>query len=325
MTDAVRWGILGAANFARRMMGPAIHTAPGGVLKALATRDAAKAAPFGALAPGLAVHTDYDALIADPGIDAVYIPLPNHMHVDWTEKALEAGKHVLTEKPVAMKADEIDRLIAARDRSGKLAAEAYMIVFHPQWSRARQLLWEGAIGKLVHVHGTFSFDNRHDTGNIRNRPETGGGALRDIGVYVIGSARYATGAEPGDIRARIRWENGVDVFTEIGADFPGFTYHAVVSTRMAPAQEMVFLGEGGTLRVHAPFNAEEYGDVALSLRQPGGATTVERFNAAHQYEAQVAAFNESIRTGAAYPWPLEQARGTQAVIDAVFARAETLA
>jgi predicted dehydrogenase len=189
----------------------------------------------------------------------------------------------------------------------------------------RALLAEGAIGKLVHVQGTFSFDNRADPDNIRNKAETGGGALRDIGVYVIGSARYATGADPGDIRARIRWENGIDVFTEIGADFPDFTYHAVVSTRMAPAQEMLFLGEAGNIRVTAPFNAEDFGDVTVTVREAGGRTVIERFNAAHQYEAQVAAFNDSATTRAPYAWTLEQARGTQAVIDTVFDRAETLA
>ncbi|MFQ3254478.1 MAG: putative dehydrogenase [Loktanella salsilacus] len=120
----MRWGILGAANFARQHMGPAIHAAKGAELVGLATSDPVKATGFSDFAPGLRVHSDYDALLADDRIDAVYIPLPNHLHVDWTIKALEAGKHVLCEKPIALKAEDIDRVIAARDASGKFAAEA---------------------------------------------------------------------------------------------------------------------------------------------------------------------------------------------------------
>lgn len=324
MTRCVRWGVLGAANFAREFLAPALHAAPGGTLSALATRDPAKAAPFAAMAPGLRVHDSYDALLADPEIDAVYVPLPNHLHVEWTLRALEAGKHVLTEKPVAMTAPEIDDLIAARNRTGLLAAEAYMIVFHPQWQRARDLLAKGAIGRLVDIRAAFSFDNRADTDNIRNKPETGGGAMRDIGVYVLGGARFATGAEPEGIRARIRWENGVDVFTRIDARFGDATYQAMVSTRLAPEQEVVFHGEAGVLRLTAPFNGPAFGDTALQLRREDGTTSVERFNGARQYDLQIGAFNDSVLNGTPYPCPLEFSRGTQAAIDAVFANAEDI-
>ncbi len=131
----LRWGILGAANFAQNHMGPAIHAAKGADLVAIATSDPAKAVGFQAFAPGLQVFDSYDALLADPSIDAVYVPLPNHLHVEWTIKALEAGKHVLCEKPIALQTSDFDALIAARDVSGKLAAEAFMIVHHPQFMR----------------------------------------------------------------------------------------------------------------------------------------------------------------------------------------------
>jgi predicted dehydrogenase len=147
----------------------------------------------------LRVHDSYEALLADPGIDAVYIPLPNHLHVEWTLRAIAAGKHVLTEKPVAMAAAEIDRLIAARDASGLQVAEAYMIVHHPQWQRARALLAEGAIGTLRHVDGAFSYDNRTDPGNIRNRPETGGGGIPTSGS--IPMARPALPRAPNPPRS----------------------------------------------------------------------------------------------------------------------------
>ncbi|MCA1777033.1 MAG: Gfo/Idh/MocA family oxidoreductase, partial [Loktanella sp.] len=144
----MRWGVLGAANFAKQHMAPAIHAAKGAELYALATSSPEKAAGFQAFAPGLAIHDSYDALLADPMVDAVYIPLPNHLHVEWSVKALEAGKHVLCEKPMTLAAPEFDQLIAARDKAGKLAAEAFMIVHHPQFARARELVQAGAIGAL---------------------------------------------------------------------------------------------------------------------------------------------------------------------------------
>ncbi len=272
--------------------------------------------------------TDYDALLADPAIDAVYIPLPNHLHVEWTAQALRAGKHVLCEKPIAMSAAQIDALIALRDKTGLLAAEAFMIVHHPQFIRARQLVAEGAIGRIEHVDVAFSYDNRSDPGNIRNRPETGGGSIPDIGVYTFGSARFVTGGEPepGSLQSRIRRENGVDVFAQVTGTFDGpsgrFTYASMTSMRLFPRQEVVFQGEKGLIRLTAPFNANVFDEARVELHRPGLEVTVERFPDARQYKLQVEAFGRSVTTGAAYPWPLEEARGTQAMIDAVFA-AET--
>jgi predicted dehydrogenase len=324
MSQPLRWGILGAAKFARDFMGRAIHAAEGAELAALATRDPDRAAPFRAFCPGLRVHGDYDALLADPEIDAVYIPLPNHMHVDWTLKALDAGKHVLCEKPVTMEAGAFDRLIASRDAAGRLAAEGFMIVHHPQWQWAKARLEAGDIGNLVHVSGRFSFDNRAEPDNIRNRPETGGGALRDIGVYVIGGARFVTGAEPEAVRGAIRWENGVDVFSRIAAEFPGFTYDAYVSTRAHPAQEMVFHGDAGVMTLTAPFNARVFGEARVAIEGADLTRTERRFPGADHYILQVEAFGRSVREGTPYACPLEFSRGTQAMMDAVFAHATTL-
>ncbi|WP_170445411.1 Gfo/Idh/MocA family protein [Ruegeria arenilitoris] len=318
MHNPVQWGILGAAKFARQFMGPAIHAASGARLSALATSDPAKAGPFQDFCPDLTVFDDYDALLASPEIEAVYIPLPNHLHVEWSLKALDAGKHVLCEKPMTMRAEEFETLIHKRDQTGLLAAEAYMIVHHPQWQHVRDLIADGAIGDLVHVTGAFSFDNRTDTGNIRNRAETGGGGLRDIGVYVIGSARFATGQEPDTVQSAIRWEDGIDAFTEIRAQFPGFTYSAYVSIRMHPHQEMVFHGERGLIRLTAPFNARVFGEARVELHRPGLEVLVTRFPADDHYKLQVEAFCRSVRAGDEYPCPLEFSRGTQAMIDRVF-------
>ena len=182
----LRWGILGAAKFAREHMGPAIHAARGAELVAVASRSPGKAAAFQAFAPGCREVESYEALLEDGGVDAVYIPLPNPLHVPWSLKALAAGKHVLVEKPATLEASEFDALIAARGERGRLAAEAYMIVHHPQWQRTRHLIADGAIGRLLHVSGGFSFDNSSAPTNLRNSAGMGGGALRDIGVYIFG-------------------------------------------------------------------------------------------------------------------------------------------
>ncbi len=323
MTEPIRWGILGAARFAQQQMAPAIHAAHGAALAGLATSSPAKADPFRAFAPGLRVYDSYDALLADPEIDAVYVPLPNHLHIEWSLKALEAGKPVLTEKPIALSAAQIDPLIAARDAAGLLAAEAYMIVHHPQWQRARALCRDGAIGTLQHIDGFFSYDNSGDPGNIRNTPETGGGSLPDIGVYTIGSARFVTGEEPSRVAADIVWENGVDVTAHVTAQFASARFQATTSMRMHPRQEMTFHGSDGILRLTAPFNANVFGEARLELHRnvhKGGAPqmTAERWPGVIQYVLQVEAFGRSIRDGAPYPWTLEDARGTQAVIDAAF-------
>ena len=325
MSDIVNWGILGAAKFAREHMAPALHMARGGRLAALATSDAAKAQPFRDRVPDLRVHDSYDALLADPGIDAVYIPLPNNLHVDWTLKALAAGKHVLVEKPLALRADQFDAVIAARDASGLLAAEAYMIVHHPQWQFARQLYRDGAIGDLIHVNAAFSYDNSADTANIRNKPDTGGGALPDIGVYTFGSTRFVTGQEPQSILStNITFENGVDVRSHCAARFPGFDFTGVVSMRMAPWQEMTFHGSDGLMRLTTPFNALVFGEARVELHKPvhsgQGAphVTTWRFPTAAQYVLQVEAFNQSVTQGADYPCPLEFSKGTQRMIDMVF-------
>jgi len=318
----VNWGVMGAANFALNHMARAIHEADGARFAALGTSDPAKAEPFKAFCPDLRIHSSYDALLADPAIDAVYIPLPNHLHVEWTLKAVQAGKHVLTEKPIAMKAAEIDSLIKARDASGKLVTEAYMIVHHPQWQRARELVQEGAIGRILHADAAFSYDNRTEVGNIRNRPETGGGSIPDIGVYAYGSVRWVTCAEPVALRSRIRRENGVDVFAQVWGDMERaggrFTYGAMTSMRLPPRQEVVFQGESGLIKMTGPFNAGLFAEAQLHMLRPGKADHIERFPGARQYRAQVEAFGRSIQEGVPFAWTLEDARGTQKMIDMVF-------
>ena len=318
----LRWGILGAANFALQHMAPAIHAAKGAELYALATSSPEKSKGFSAFCPGLKVHSSYEALLADPMIDVVYIPLPNHLHLEWTLKALAAGKHVLTEKPIALKAAEIDQIIAARDASGLLAAEAYMIVHHPQWQRAKAWLEAGEIGQLRHVDAAFSF-HLTDMDNIRNRPEAGGGSLRDIGVYTFGSARFVTGSEPVDIAARLILDNGIDSFAQVAGIMDGpygrFTYGSMTSMRLYNRQTVVFQGDKGMIRLDGgPFNANVNDLAAVELHQNGNRVTTERFPTANQYILQVESFSRSVRDGTPYPCPLEFVRGTQAMMYEVY-------
>ena len=322
MADHLRWGILGAAKFAREYMAPAIHAARGGALAAIATSSRDKAAPFEAFAPGLRIFEDYDALLADPGIDAVYIPLPNAMHVAWSRKAAEAGKHVLCEKPIAMQAEEIDGLIETRDRTGMLIAEAWMVAHHPQYAKARALIEEGALGRIIRIDSTLSFFN-DDLDNIRNRPETGGGALGDIGIYAFGAVRLLTGQEPEALLSvEADWLNGVDASVHLTARFPGFLYSGRISMRAAPWQEIVVHGEKAVMRLPVPFNARVFGEPRVELHRADLSVETWRWPRDDHYVLQVEAFNRAVLEGADWPLPLEASRGTQAFIDRIQAAAD---
>ncbi len=196
MSDILKWGILGCSKFALEHMLPAMQLAKNNKCIAIATSDTLKAKPFLEINSDMNIYNDYNDLLNDINVDAVYIPLPNHLHVEWTKRAILAGKHVLCEKPIALNAKDIDELIKLRDQSGLLVAEAYMILHHPQWSYAKKLLKSGAIGNLVQVDGVFSYNNANDSNNIRNHSISGGGSLLDIGVYTFGSTRFMTDEDP---------------------------------------------------------------------------------------------------------------------------------
>jgi predicted dehydrogenase len=321
MTTQLNWGILSAAKIAREFVAPAIHASARGRIAAVASRTPGKAEALAAPYGPVTIHHDYDALLADPGVDAVYIGLPNAAHVEWTEKALRAGKHVLCEKPLALEAAEIEALIRTRDETGRFAAEAFMVTHHPQWRRVRELVAAGEIGALIGVQGGFSFFN-DDPGNIRNDAAQGGGALRDIGVYPSVVTRFVTGEEPQDICARLSWENGIDASARVWADFPSFTLEFFVSMRRALWQQMLFHGDKGWIRVNAPFNAEVYGDPVIEIFTGVGGRRTERFARVDQYVAQSDAFAASVLDGAPYACPLEFSLGNQSMIDAIY-RAES--
>jgi predicted dehydrogenase len=317
MDDPVGWGVMGVARIALEQMAPAIHAGSGGYLAAVATSSPpSKADPLVRRMPGVRVLEGYDTLLADPGVDAVYIPLPNHLHVEWAARAARAGKHVLCEKPVALTLAGIDELIAVREETGVQVAEAWMVAHHPQWNRLRDLVERGEIGDLRRVEASFAAPLT-DPDDFRNRPG-GGGALRDLGPYVLGAARLATGEEPEEILgATIDWDAGVDATVQVTARFPSFLYSGHASMRASIWQEFRVHGTRGTLCLTVPFNPVDLGEARVVLHRDMEIHQW-RMPDVNQYVRQVEAFNAAIRGDAAFPCPLELSRGTQAMVDSVY-------
>ena len=317
--DHLNWGVLGASKFALEHLTPAMQLSKNNRFLALATRSKQKAAPFVRLEPGIDVFDDYDQLLADNRINAVYIPLPNTMHVDWTKRAIQAGKHVLCEKPIAMKSTEINELIELRNKSGLLIAEAYMIVHHPQWIKAKEIVQAGTLGELIQVDAVFSYNNKTDHQNIRNSSQLGGGGLPDIGVYTLGSVRFVTDQEPLTIRhADIKYENGVDVWALAAFDFPNFKFTSITSMRMAPRQEVTFQGTEGFIKLTAPFNPLVYDKAEITQRMNNGAETIFSYPGVSHYVNQIEAFSDTVLNNKTYPCSLEFSQGTQKMIDSIF-------
>jgi predicted dehydrogenase len=225
-------------------------------VKGIASRSEEKAKEAAARY-GLAVaYGSYEALLADPEIDAVYIPLPNHIHVEWTIKSVEAGKHVLCEKPIGLDAEQVERLIAARDKNNRYIQEAFMVRTHPQWLKVRSLIEEGVIGELRSVTGAFTYYNANEN-NIRNKADLGGGGLLDIGCYPITTARFVTGREPRRVVSLIEEDPvfKVDRLGSVLMDFEGVQASFFYSTQTHPYQRMQFHGTKGRIEVEIPFNA----------------------------------------------------------------------
>ncbi|MCM2396976.1 Gfo/Idh/MocA family oxidoreductase [Rhizobium sp. S95] len=321
----LRFGILSTAKIGRDLVVPAIQDAETCVVTAVASRDLAKAR---AMADRFSVpHAfgSYEEMLASDLIDAVYIPVPTAQHVEWAIKAADAGKHVLCEKPLALKAAEIDDVIAARDRNGVLVTEAFMVTYAPVWRKVRSLLAEGAIGQLRHVQGAFTYFNR-DPANMRNKPELGGGGLPDIGVYPAISTRFATGTEPQRVQAVVERdpEFGTDIYASIKADFGGFELSFYVSTQMANRQTMVFHGTEGFIEVRSPFNADRWGAEEVELTNRAHTESqIFRFQDSRQYRREAEAFAHAVETGDySDVVSLENSRANQLFIDAIYRAGE---
>jgi predicted dehydrogenase len=315
-----RWGVLSTAKIARDHVIPALVDAENGVLSAIASRDKKKARALAERFGAQHAFGSYEEMLNSDTIDGVYIPLPTSQHVEWAAKAAEAGKHVLVEKPLALDARDINKLIKLRDRKKVLICEAFMVTYHPQWLKVRELVQSGAIGRLKHVQGAFTYYNL-DPKNMRNILALGGGALPDIGVYPTVSTRFVTGKEPKRVQATVERDRKfkTDTYSSIRADFGDFELSFYLSTQLAARQLMVFHGDQGFIEVHGPFNAGYYDHHRVSLHnQSHTEETLFRFPGASQYRLQAEAFARAA-TGSDEPvFSLENSVKNQKVIDAIF-------
>jgi predicted dehydrogenase len=323
----VKWGVLGAASIAVRKVIPGMQAGEMSEVVAIASRDLAKGKAAAQKLGIATVYGSYEELLADPSIEAVYVPLPNHLHVPWSIKAAEAGKHVLCEKPVSLSVAEAKSLLAVRDRMGVKIGEAFMVKTHPQWLRTRELIREGRIGELKAILGAFSYFNR-DAANVRNVVEWGGGGMMDIGCYPIVTSRFIFGEEPTRVSGLIERdpEFKTDRVASAILDFPSGQATFVCSTQMVPYQRMQFLGTKGRIEIEIPFNAPANAPCRIFLDDGsalnGSSAEATTFPFVDQYHLQSEAFSRAIRTGAPIENGIDVAVGNMRVIDALFRSAE---
>ncbi len=319
----LKWGVVSTAKIGLEKVLPAMASSPDCEIVAIASRDRDRAESAARKLGIPRSYGRYEDLFADAEVEAVYNPLPNHLHVPVSIQAIEAGKHVLCEKPLGMTAQEVAPLITARDRAGVIVAEAFMVRHHPQWIRARDLIHDGAIGELRAVQGAFSYFN-DNADNIRNKTETGGGALYDIGVYPIVAARYLFGAEPRRVLGLIERDPtfGTDRLTTGVLDFEAGQASFVCSTQLVPYQRVQALGTRGRIEIEIPFNAPPdrpcriFVDDGAAL--DGSSARTESFDACDQYRLQGEAFARCVRENVALEFPLEDSVGNMNVVDALF-------
>jgi predicted dehydrogenase len=322
MERRIRWGVLGVANIAVKKVIPGMQTCARVEIAAIASRDRERA---GNAARELRIpkaYGSYEELLADSEIDAVYVPLPNHLHVPWSIRAAEAGKHVLCEKPIALSRAECRDLIAARDRAGVKIGEAFMVATHPQWLRAREIVRSGRIGTLRSIVGAFSYYNA-DPRNIRNIAEYGGGGVMDIGCYPIFLSRWIFGEEPVSVKAAVERDPVMktDRLASALLEFP--SGHAIFTcgTQLVPYQTMQLLGTKGRVEVEIPFNAPPDRPCRIRIDDGadlfGGGAVTEEFAACDQYGLQGDAFSRAIQEDGDVPVGLEYAMKNMEVIEAV--------
>ena len=324
----IRWGVLSTANIGVKKVLPAMQRGDYSTVTAIASRDLARAKASAAALNISKVYGSYEELVADPDIDAIYNPLPNQLHVPWTIRAAEAGKHVLCEKPISLTVAEAETLLAVRDRTRVKIGEAFMVRSHPQWLRMRALIDQGRIGSLRAVMGCFSYFN-NDATNIRNHIEYGGGALLDIGCYLIQASRYSFGKEPNRVVASIDRDPQmhIDRLTSALLEFDGGQAIFTCSTQLVPYQRVLFFGTTGRIEIEIPFNAPKDRPTRIFVDSNGDLTgngiTIEEFPICDQYTLQGDEFSKAILHDTEVPVPLEEAIRNMRVIEAVFQSAKT--
>jgi predicted dehydrogenase len=324
----VNWGIISTALIGTAKVIPAMQKSKHCRIQAIASRDLALAKKWARELGIPKAYGSYEELLADREIEAVYNPLPNHLHVPWSIKAAEAGKHVLCEKPIALDAKEAEQLVAARNRTGKLITEAFMVRSHPQWLRARELVRQGKIGELRAVQGLFTYFLT-DPENVRNKADIGGGGLYDIGCYPIVTSRFLFGAEPTRVVGLIEYDPvlKIDRLASAILDYPKGQASFTCATQLAPYQRMQILGTKGRIEVEIPFNAPPDKPCRIFIDDGsllGDASAKEEtFPVCDQYAIQGDLFSEAIRSGKPVEFPLENAVQNMRIIDAIFRSAKT--
>jgi predicted dehydrogenase len=328
MPNKVRWGVLSTAGIGVKKVVPAMQKGEWIDVAAIASRDLHKAEEVARTLGIAKAYGSYEELLADPQIEAVYNPLPNQLHVPWSIKAAEAGKHVLCEKPISMTVAEAKTLLAVQQRTGVIIGEAFMVRTHPQWLRTRELIASGRIGSLRSIQGFFSYFNT-DPKNIRNIAECGGGGLMDIGCYPINTSRFLFGEEPVRVSAVLKNDPNfrVDCLTSAILEFPSGQATFTCSTQLVPYQRMQVLGTKGRIEIEIPFNAPNDRPCRIFIDDGrdlmGGGIAVETFPVCDQYTIQGDVFSKAVREGGEVPVPLTDAIKNMAVIEAVFRSAET--
>ncbi len=324
----VKWGIISTADIGLAKVIPGMLQSDRLEIAAISSRDLSKAEQAASKLGIPKAYGSYEEMLADPEIEAVYNPLPNHLHVPLTEQAADAGKHVLCEKPIALTASEAERLIAARDRNSVLIQEAFMVRSHPQWLRARDLVREGRIGKLRAIQALFSYYNT-DPDNVRNKADIGGGALYDIGCYPITTSRFIFDAEPTRVVALMERDPNFKTDRLISAimDFPDGQASFLVSTQLVPYQRVQICGTEGRIEIQIPYNAPP-GEPCVLFVDDGSklgdaSRQSETFDVVDQYQLQGELFSDAVRGGRSQVVSLENSIANMKVIDAVFRSAET--
>jgi len=325
MAERLRWGILSPAKIGRQKVIPAMRRAERSEVVAIASRDPARARTAAEALGIPRSHDSYEGLLADPEVDAVYLPLPNHLHAEWTIAAARAGKHVLCEKPLALTTADARRMIAACDEAGVVLMEAFMYRLHPSWEAVRELIAQGRIGRLRSVQSWFSYFN-DDPANIRNIVETGGGALFDIGCYNVNLSRMLFGAEPTHVQASVVRDPamGVDVTTSAILDFDGGGVATFTcSTRAEPDQRVHIYGTAGRISIGIPFNIPPDHSTEVFVTTGGDppsapATETMTFPPRDQYTQQAEAFTAAVLDGSPLPTPITDAVGNLDVIERIF-------
>jgi len=323
----LRWGILSTARIGRTKVIPGIAAAPNCAVVAIASRDIAAAR---ATADTLGIpraHGSYEALLADPEVDAVYIPLPNHLHARWTIAAAQAGKHVLCEKPLATSVADAERMIAAADAAGGVLMEAFMYRHHPSWVAVRELLAAGRIGRLVAVQSWFSYFN-DDPANIRNILAAGGGALYDIGCYCVNLSRMLFDGEPTRVLGSISRDpiGGTDTVASAILEFGDGVATFTASTRAEDDQRVHVHGTGGRVTIGIPFNIPPHLPTHVQVASGGDppvAPEIETltFEPADPYTVEARAFADAVLAGRPAPVPPSDAVANLRVIEAIFSDA----